>query len=96
MLTLRSNNESLLLGPDVIVAAEQLYDYSGQPAVLIELAPGAAAKLAALTQANVGRTIDILIQDRIVASPVIREPILAGRVSITGISEEEAKVLLAR
>jgi preprotein translocase subunit SecD len=57
---------------------------TGEPVLAIALTATSARDFAKLTANNVGRILDLSIDDAVVASPVIREPILTGYVQVTG------------
>lgn len=57
----------------------------GPDAVLhIALAPARARHLERLTARRVGKKLPIRFNGRIVSAPVIREPLLGGRIAISG------------
>ncbi len=56
----------------------------GHNLILLEFKPLAAERLAALTAQNVGQRLAIFIDDRLVMSPLIREPITRGKVLMDG------------
>jgi preprotein translocase subunit SecD len=64
---------------------------SGNPELAVELNAAAKVRFAALTAGNVGRKLAILLEDQVVAAPVIEGPIDGGRARITlaGASKEE-------
>ncbi len=64
------------------------------PTVAFQLTPEGAARFAALTKANVGRRIAILVDGRVVAAPRIQTEMADGQGAISGdFSRREASVL---
>jgi preprotein translocase subunit SecD len=63
-------------------ARAQIVEHSLGPVVEIELSPDGRQRFAALTQAQLGHRAAIVIDDEAVAVPVVREPILGGRVQV--------------
>ncbi|NLN20264.1 MAG: protein translocase subunit SecD [Firmicutes bacterium] len=71
-------------------------DNFGRPAVAVTFNPDGAAKFAEFTRANVGRPIVIRLDEEILSTAVIQEPITDGRGQISGrFTVEEAKELAA-
>jgi preprotein translocase subunit SecD len=74
--------------------ARAIFDETGMPVIYVTLSPSGRAKLAKITQANVGKELPLLIGSRVLTKPVVREPILGGTLQISGMaSVEEAKAL---
>jgi beta-lactamase regulating signal transducer with metallopeptidase domain len=66
----------------------------GKPMVLFTLTPRARDQFAALSRANIGRRIAVVVNGSVVASPVVKEPMLSGKVQISGnYSQAEANRL---
>ena len=61
--------------------------------VRVTLAPESAKSFAALTAAHRGEKLDIVVDGKVQASPVLRDPITSGKVSITLRSADEAAAL---
>jgi preprotein translocase subunit SecD len=76
--------------------ARAIFDETGMPVIYVTLSPAGAAKLAKVTQANVGRELPLQIGDRILMKPVVREPILNGTLQISGVANAEEAKLLAK
>ncbi len=88
--------ESLELKPADIVGAEPVLR-DGQWAVLIRLAPGAGAMFGAITGRSIGKRMQIVVDDRVLSTPVVREAITQGEVIIGGtMSEADARELAAK
>ena len=56
----------------------------GQPVVSFQLDRAGARQFAELTQRQVGRPLVVVLDDRVLSAPVIREPILDGSGQISG------------
>jgi len=68
-----------------------------QPAIAIRLTERSGRLFAEFTKNNVGRLTEFRIDNKVVMSPVIREPILGGSLQISGgFTLEEAKELADR
>lgn len=57
---------------------------SNEPAVFVQLNELASKKFAKLSAKNVGRTVAIIYDGKVIAAPIINEPILGGTVQIAG------------
>jgi preprotein translocase subunit SecD len=76
------------------VDARAIFDETGMPVIYVTLSPAGRAKLAKVTRANVGKEMPLTIGNRVLTKPIVREPLLAGTLQITGFaSVEEAKML---
>lgn len=58
--------------------------------VRVTLAPESAQSFAALTAAHKGEKLDLVVDGKVQASPVLRDPITSGKVSITLRSADDA------
>ena len=68
-----------------IAKAEVERDRStGAPTVLVTLQPGSAAAFGEFTARQVGRQIRVRSGDMLLSEPFILEPILVGRITISG------------
>ncbi len=95
-LQLNVVQESLELKPDDIVSAEAVLQ-DGQWAISIKLAPGAGAMFGAVTGRSIGKRMQIVVEDRILSVPIVREAITRGEVMISGhLTEEDARALAAK
>lgn len=56
----------------------------GQVALNLKMTPDSGRAFAAVTKANVGKTIDLSVGGNVVMSPRLVEPILGGEVMISG------------
>lgn len=81
-----------------IMNATQAFDpISSAPVVNIMLDRAGGAAMAEFSAENVGRVVDLYIDDEIVSSPLVREPILGRSLQISGsYSVEEATALAVR
>jgi len=62
----------------------------GMAVLVIDLDLASTAAFAAFTTENVGRQVALSVAGDVVTSPVIREPILGGRVEVSGLDKAEA------
>ncbi len=69
---------------DVITDATNDYDDAGRPEVRMNMNATGARKWAALTAANVGRPVAILLDNLVYTAPNVQNEITGGRSSITG------------
>jgi preprotein translocase subunit SecD len=68
-----------------VVTLEAQYDARIAASISnLKFSEKSARLIAQLTQENVGRVMHLRVDGKIVMSPVIREPILAGSVQISG------------
>ncbi|MBN9023096.1 MAG: hypothetical protein J0H08_13595 [Rhizobiales bacterium] len=74
-----------------VVAALAAFDSTGAAVVNVRLNPESQRAFDAFTTANVGRTIEVRVDGRVVSAPVIRDPITGGELVISGsLTVEEA------
>jgi preprotein translocase subunit SecD len=65
--------------------------------VLVKLTPLAAARLEAASAAHIGDRVAIYIDERLVMSPILREPLAGGKMYLNGgFSAKEAESIVAR
>jgi preprotein translocase subunit SecD len=74
---------TVLTGADLANAALGR-DHMGRPAVDVEFTADGAKKFAAITTEWVGHQMPILLDNRVISSPVIQTPITEGKGQITG------------
>jgi preprotein translocase subunit SecD len=92
-LQLHVIHESLPLGPADVLSAEALNE-DGRWVVKMRLAPDAAMKFGVLTERNQRKTMQLVLEDRILISAVIVSVIKRGELHIQGsLTEETAKEL---
>ena len=79
----------------MVASARPFLDGPGRrPTVAFQLTPAGAARFAALTKANVGRRIAILVDGRVVAAPRIQTEMVDGQGAISrDFSRRDASVL---
>ena len=87
--------ESLELSPSDFLSAEALLE-DGRWVVQIRLAPDAASKFGGITERNIRKKMQIVIEDRIVSAPIIMSPIRQGLVHIQGDFTQESATALAK
>ncbi len=70
-----------------VTRAEALLS-AGVPVIAIQMSSASAAAFGTLTQANVGRRMELRLDGVPVMAPVIREPILGGSAQISGLPDD--------
>jgi len=83
--------QNYLIEKRVLVAGEDLTDAqpgfdqrTAEPIVSFKFNTNGARRFAQVTQENVGRPFAIVLDDKVISAPVIREPILGGSGQISG------------
>src|SRR6202167_1956806 len=71
-------------GGDLVDAQPGFDQRSSEPVVNFRLNSAGARKFAEATQQNVGRPFAIVLDNKVISAPVIREPILGGSGQISG------------
>jgi SecD/SecF fusion protein len=71
-------------GGDVAKAEQGVTQETASPIVGIAFKAEGTRKLAELTSKNVGRALAIVVDRRLISAPIVREPILEGKVNIAG------------
>jgi preprotein translocase subunit SecD len=98
------DGQPLYLHPEVLIAAadiasadQQMDPLWGSPVVSLVLTPAGRDQLARVTTDHVGQALAIVVDGSLLTAPIIREPILAGGLQISGLdSLEQAKDLAHR
>lgn len=75
--------------------AEMAFAPDGQPAIVLTLNADGRATLASLTRPYLGQPLAILVDGELRLAPIVSEPVLDGRVALTGfdsLAEAEALV----
>ncbi|MEM7663485.1 MAG: protein translocase subunit SecD [Pseudomonadota bacterium] len=91
------NNTPIVTGSDIATAAQE-FDTQGTNSVIVtfRLNAAGAKRFGDATAQNVGRQFAIVLDDRVMSAPNIREPIFGGNVQITGnFTIDEAQDLAA-
>ena len=94
------SGERLYLHPPIVTGenvasarvVERAVDNSQRPVVEVTFTAQAASRLRTATQSHVGKPVAILVNDRVVAAPVLRDPI-EGSAMISGLTPDEAEAL---
>jgi preprotein translocase subunit SecD len=73
-----------LLGDENIADARQEFNENGEVSITVRFDTRGGQRFAQVTQANVGRRFAIILDNRVISAPSIREPILGGSASIAG------------
>ncbi len=76
--------QSSLITGDMLRNASTSFDQNGQPVVSFEFDGVGARRFADVTTQNVGKPFAIVLDDKIISAPVIREPITGGAGQISG------------
>ncbi|GAA4367657.1 protein translocase subunit SecDF [Hymenobacter saemangeumensis] len=88
------NGGAAPLSGEVVSDARQDFDQSGQPEVSVSMNPAGARKWQAMTAANIGKQVAIVLDDYVYTDPVVQTEIAGGNTSISGsFSVEEAQDL---
>ncbi len=68
----------------------------GRPIIKFTFTPEAGAKFAKLTRDNVGRRFAVVVNNRIIMAPVVREPILGstGEIDDKFVTESQARAVI--
>lgn len=74
----------LMTGEDLIDAQTAFDQQTSEPVVNFRLSTSGGRKFAEVTQQNVGRPFAIVLDDKVISAPVIREPIVGGSGQISG------------
>jgi preprotein translocase subunit SecD len=74
----------LVSGGDLVDAQPGFDQRTNEPVVNFRFNSSGAQKFAEATQANVGKPFAIVLDNKVVSAPVIREPILGGQGQISG------------
>lgn len=80
-----------------LVAQLHRSDLAGNYGISVRLAEEYAVQLAQLTRENLGEPLELWLDDIVIAEPVVRMPILDGRILISGnFTRSEAAEIVAR
>jgi preprotein translocase subunit SecD len=74
----------LVSGGDLVDAQPGFDSRNNEPVVNFRFNSAGARKFAEVTQANVGKPFAIILDNKVISAPVIREPILGGSGQISG------------
>jgi preprotein translocase subunit SecD len=74
----------LVSGADLVDAQPGFDQRTSEPIVSFRFNSGGARRFAEATQANVGKPFAIVLDNKVIEAPVIREPILGGAGQISG------------
>ena len=88
--------ETPVVRGDELVDAQPAFDQqTNEPIISFRFNNSGARKFGAFTRTNVGRPFAIVLDDKVISAPVIREPILGGSGQISGSFTVEAANQLA-
>jgi preprotein translocase subunit SecD len=74
----------VLVSGDMLTDANTTFDQFGAPAVGFKFDSTGARRFGETTRENVGKRFAIVLDNKVISAPVIREPILGGQGIITG------------
>lgn len=75
--------------------AETAFTPAGEPAVVLTLSDAGRATLAELTRRHLGQPLAFVVDGELRLAPIVEEPVLDGRVALTGFdSLQEAQALV--
>ena len=75
--------------------AEMAFTPAGEPAVVLTLNDAGRATLAELTRRHLGQPLAFVVDGELRLAPIVEEPVLDGRVALTGFdSLQEAQALV--
>ena len=89
------DGNAALEGDVIIDATQQFEQFSGTPEISMQMNGEGANKWAKLTEANVGKSIAIALDNYVYSFPTVQGKITGGRSSITGNFEIEEAELIA-
>lgn len=78
------NNAPVVTGSDIATASQGYDPDDNTPAVNFRLNGAGQQRFSKVTQENVNRRFAIVLDERVMSAPVIREPIYGGQVQISG------------
>ena len=81
----------LVSGGDLVDAQPGFDQRTNEPVVNFRFNSSGAQKFAEATQANVGKPFAIVLDNKVISAPVIREPILGGPGRFPGISRSSRR-----
>lgn len=79
--------------------AQVAYDQYGQPVISIEFDKAGGEQFAKVTQESVGKPLAIVLDNKVLSSPIVQEAIVGGKAQITGnrsVEEAQKIALLLR
>lgn len=85
-----------LLGPSDFASVGEVEWVEGKPGFNVALTPAGAEKYERISTENVGRTLAIVVDGKIVMAPKILDPVRARGFLLTVNSEAEARALAAK
>lgn len=85
-----------LLGPSDFVAVGNVEWVEGKPGFNVRLTPEGAKKYEKISTGNVGRTLAIIVDGKVLMAPKILDPVRAEGFLLTVNSEAEARDLAAK
>jgi protein-export membrane protein SecD len=77
-------NQTLVSGESLVDAQPGFDSRTGEPVVTFRFDAAGAKRFAKVTQENVGLPFAIVLDNKVISAPVIREPILGGTGQISG------------
>ncbi|HKW52492.1 MAG TPA: protein translocase subunit SecD [Stellaceae bacterium] len=74
----------VMVSGDTLVDAQSTFDQNGAPVVAFTFDSTGTRRFAEATRANVGKLFAIVLDNKVISAPVIREPITQGHGQISG------------
>jgi preprotein translocase subunit SecD len=74
----------VMVSGDTLVEAQSTFDQNGAPVVAFTFDSTGTRRFAEATRANVGKLFAIVLDNKVISAPVIREPITQGHGQISG------------
>lgn len=83
-------------GDRIVAARPGIDQFTGEPMVMISFDEAGTRKFALLTGANVGNALAIVLDGKVLSTPIISEPITGGQAQIAGaLTQESANAMAA-
>ena len=87
--------ETPVVSGEDLTDARPSFDQNGQPAVDFRFGPTGAKRFGAYTSANIGQPFAIVLDNKVISAPVIRQAITTGSGQISGAMDVEESTRLA-
>lgn len=92
-----ANNEAMITGKDIENATAEADKTNGTVNIMLTMTENGSQKWEKMTRNNVGKSIAIVVDRKVVSCPVVYEAISGGITNINGVfSIQEGKLLAAR
>jgi SecD/SecF fusion protein len=92
-----ANNKAIITGKDIENAAAEADQTNGTVNIMLTMTENGSSKWEQMTRANVGKSIAIVVDRKVVSCPLVYEAISGGKTQINGVfSIQEGNLLAAR